>query len=73
MQSFIWDLASSGFVLQLISLAGLHTTAVSMHELASRYLQDGMLAYVQLVQQKERDLGCDMVCCCCSTLAYVPC
>ena len=28
LKSFVWDLASSGFVLQLISLAGLHSTAV---------------------------------------------
>lgn len=28
LKSFIWDLGKSGFVLQLISLAGLHSTAV---------------------------------------------
>lgn len=48
-------------MLQLISLAGLHSTAVTMHELATRYMQDGMLAYVELIQQKERELGCDVV------------
>lgn len=63
LKSFIWDLAQSGFVLQLISLAGLHATAVTMHELAHRYLEDGMLAYVELIQQKERELGCDVVSC----------
>lgn len=28
LKSFIWDLGKAGFVLQLISLAGLHSTAV---------------------------------------------
>lgn len=62
LKSFIWDLAESGFVLQLISLAGLHAAGVTMHELAQRYTQEGMLAYVNLIQQRERDLGCDVVC-----------
>ena len=30
MKDFIWELAKEGFVLQLVSLAGLHTNAVSM-------------------------------------------
>lgn len=30
-------------------------------ELSRRFKDDGMLAYVQLVQQKERDLGVDIL------------
>jgi isocitrate lyase len=30
-------------------------------ELAARYKEDGMLAYVQLVQRKEKELGCDVL------------
>lgn len=49
------------FVLQLISLAGLHLNATATAELAARYKTDGMLAYVDLVQQKEKELGCDVL------------
>lgn len=30
-------------------------------ELASRFKEDGMLAYVELVQRKEKALGCDVL------------
>ncbi len=30
-------------------------------ELAARYKTDGMLAYVELVQRKEKELGCDVL------------
>ena len=49
------------FVLQLISLAGLHLNATATAELAQRYQSDGMLAYVELVQRKEKELGCDVL------------
>lgn len=49
------------FVLQLVSLAGLHLNATATWELASRFKTDGMLAYVDLVQKKEKALGCDVL------------
>ena len=61
LQSFIWDLAAHGFVLQLISLAGLHSTAMISHELAKAYKAEGMKAYVELVQRREREGGCDVL------------
>lgn len=61
LKSFIWDLGKVGFVLQLISLAGLHTTAAATKELASTFEKEGMLAYVQRVQQRERELGTDVL------------
>ncbi|KAK7985598.1 isocitrate lyase family protein [Apiospora saccharicola] len=61
LKSFIWDLAREGFVLQLISLAGLHSTATITNELAKAYKEDGMLAYVNLVQRREKELGCDVL------------
>jgi isocitrate lyase len=30
-------------------------------ELAARYKEDGMLAYVELVQRKEKEIGCDVL------------
>lgn len=61
LQSFIWDLAQHGFVLQLISLAGLHSNATITNELSKKFKTDGMLAYVNLVQRREKELGCDVL------------
>jgi len=61
LKRFIWDLAKEGFVLQLVSLAGLHSNAVGFAELAERFKSDGMLAYVETVQRKEKEIGCDVL------------
>ncbi|KAG7008501.1 methylisocitrate lyase [Physcia stellaris] len=61
LKSFIWDLAKHGFVLQLISLAGLHSTATITAELSQAFKQDGMLAYVKLVQAREKELRVDVL------------
>ncbi|KAF8240746.1 isocitrate lyase and phosphorylmutase [Tricholoma matsutake] len=61
LKNFVWELAREGFVFQLISLAGLHSNAVATAELAARYKDDGMLAYVELVQRKEKEIGCDVL------------
>ncbi|KAK1065410.1 mitochondrial 2-methylisocitrate lyase [Friedmanniomyces endolithicus] len=61
LKSFIWDLAKHGFVLQLISLAGLHSTATITSELARKYKTEGMKAYVELVQRREKELGVDVL------------
>ncbi|KAF7337673.1 Isocitrate lyase [Mycena sanguinolenta] len=61
LKSFVWDLAKEGFVFQLISLAGLHSGAVATAELAKAFKEDGMLAYVKLVQEKEKAIGCDVL------------
>ncbi|KAK3721919.1 mitochondrial 2-methylisocitrate lyase [Vermiconidia calcicola] len=61
LQSFIWDLATHGFVLQLISLAGLHSTAMITHKLAGAFKEEGMKAYVELVQKPEKESGCEVL------------
>jgi isocitrate lyase len=61
LKSFIWDIAKHGFVLQLISLAGLHSTATITNELSKEFKNNGMLAYVDLVQRREKELGCDVL------------
>ena len=66
-------------MLQLVSLAGLHSNAVvtgwssamasaaladcvtHVAELSARYQQEGMLAYVQMIQRKEKEIGCDVL------------
>lgn len=49
------------FVLQLVSLAGLHSTATVTAELAKAFMKDGMLAYVNLIQRREKELGVDVL------------
>ncbi|EEP78727.1 isocitrate lyase [Uncinocarpus reesii 1704] len=61
LKSFIWDLAKHGFVLQLISLAGLHTNATVTTELSRGFKEDGMLSYVNLVQKREKEMGVDVL------------
>jgi len=61
LKSFIWDIAKHGFVLQLISLAGLHSTATISHELSKAFKDEGMLAYVNIVQKREKELGVDVL------------
>ncbi|KAM7188389.1 Isocitrate lyase [Naviculisporaceae sp. PSN 640] len=61
LKSFIWDIAKEGFVLQLVSLAGLHSNATITSELARKFKTEGMKAYVDLVQKREKDLGVDVL------------
>ncbi|KAF2223529.1 isocitrate lyase [Elsinoe ampelina] len=61
LKSFIWDLGKEGFVLQLISLAGLHSTAMISNKLSKGFKEEGMKAYVELVQSKEKEDGCDVL------------
>ena len=61
LKSFIWDLAKEGFVLQLISLAGLHSTAAVTAELSRAFKDEGMLAYVKLIQRREKELNVDVL------------
>jgi len=61
LKNFIWDLAQHGFVLQLVSLAGIHSGATITHELARGFKTEGMKAYVEIVQRRERESGCDVL------------
>ncbi|TFY71178.1 hypothetical protein EVG20_g1839 [Dentipellis fragilis] len=40
---------------------GLHSDAVGFAELAQKFKTDGMLAYVETVQRKEKEIGCDVL------------
>ena len=61
MKNFIWDLAREGFVLQLVSLAGLHSNATITNELSNRFKTEGMKAYVEVVQSKEKEMDVDVL------------
>ena len=36
-------------------------TLTPQAELAQRFKSDGMLAYVEMVQRKEKEIGCDVL------------
>ncbi len=61
LKSFIWDIAKEGFVLQLISLAGVHSTATITTQLSREFKKDGMLAYVNVIQRPEKEQGVDVL------------
>ncbi|KAH3674468.1 hypothetical protein WICMUC_003306 [Wickerhamomyces mucosus] len=61
LKNFIWELGKLGFVLQIVSLAGLHSNGTSFNELAKSFENDGMKAYVDLVQSKEKNLKVDIL------------
>ena len=42
-----------GYKYQFITLAGIHNMWFNMFDLAERYVDKGMTAYVDLVQEKE--------------------
>ncbi|KAK9473886.1 isocitrate lyase [Dipodascopsis tothii] len=60
-QTYIQRLAGLGFVWQFITLAGLHTTALAVDSFSKNFVEIGMRAYGQHVQQPEIDLGVEVV------------
>ncbi|GAA5892775.1 isocitrate lyase 1 [Sporobolomyces salmoneus] len=61
MKDYIWELGKLGFVWQFITLAGLHSNAYISNAFAKAFATEGMKAYVGLVQEKERETGCDVL------------
>merc|ERR1719456_1999493 len=55
MSTFIWDLGKMGYCWQFIALAGFHVNALALDQFAKAYKDDGMRAYVTMVQRKERE------------------
>ena len=47
------ELGAMGYKYQFITLAGIHNMWFNMFDLAERYIEQGMTAYVDLVQEKE--------------------
>ncbi|KAF8322626.1 isocitrate lyase [Clavulina sp. PMI_390] len=61
MKSYIWELGKLGFVWQFITLGGLHSNAYISDLFAKNFATEGMKAYVEIVQRKERELGTDVL------------
>eukprot|EP01116_Phalansterium_solitarium_P018038 TRINITY_DN4619_c0_g3_i2.p1 TRINITY_DN4619_c0_g3~~TRINITY_DN4619_c0_g3_i2.p1 ORF type:complete len:555 (-),score=188.42 TRINITY_DN4619_c0_g3_i2:1688-3277(-) len=53
-ESFISRLAGLGFCWQFITLAGFHADALVIDQFARAYSKSKMLAYVQMIQRRER-------------------
>jgi isocitrate lyase len=49
------DLGKLGYVWQFITLAGFHSNGLVVTKLARSFGDQGMLAYVQTIQRKERE------------------
>ncbi|KAF2171483.1 hypothetical protein M409DRAFT_63734 [Zasmidium cellare ATCC 36951] len=61
LKDFTTDLAQCGYVLQIVALGGFHSTARMIAELSNRFKDEGMLAYVELIQRPERQLKADIL------------
>ena len=77
MKDFVWQLGKLGFVWQfitvrgmvargilfttLLQLGGLHSNGYISDLFARAFATEGMKAYVELIQRKERELGTDML------------
>lgn len=61
LETFIQRLGDLGYIWQFITLAGLHTNALAVHNFSRDYAEHGMKAYAQNVQQKEMDNGVDIL------------
>lgn len=59
--SFIDRLGELGYVWQFITLAGLHATALSTATFAQAFSHQGMQAYVEQIQEPEREEGVDVL------------
>lgn len=45
----------------VIQLGGLHSSAYISDHFAKSFAAEGMKAYVELIQRKEREIGCDVL------------
>nr|ODO02148.1 isocitrate lyase [Cryptococcus depauperatus CBS 7855] len=61
MKEYVWELGKLGFVFQFITLAGLHSNAYINDLFAKTFATEGMKAYVELIQSREREIGCDVL------------
>lgn len=55
--SFQDELGKEGYVWQFITLAGFHCDALMIDRFAGAFAEKKMLAYVEMVQRKEREFG----------------
>ncbi|KAJ5449857.1 isocitrate lyase [Penicillium daleae] len=60
-ETIITRLSELGYCWQFITLAGLHTTALIGHQFSKAFVEQGMRAYGDLVQEPEMEQGVDVV------------
>ncbi|GKZ36398.1 isocitrate lyase 1 [Aspergillus brasiliensis] len=59
-ETIIARLSKLGYCWQFITLAGLHTTAPISHQFSKAFVQNGIRAYGELVQEPEMEQGVDV-------------
>lgn len=60
-ETIITRLGELGYCWQFITLAGLHTTALIGHQFSKAFIEQGMRAYGDLIQEPEMKRGVDVV------------
>lgn len=60
-KNYIDELAELGYVWQFITLAGFHVNGLSIELFSKNYKENKMLAYVENVQRKERNIGSNLL------------
>jgi len=61
MKNYVWELGKLGFCWQFITLAGLHSNAYISDLFARSFKEEGMKAYVEIVQRREGEIGCEVL------------
>ena len=57
----VWKVGGSESLTCFDKLGGLHSNAYISDLFASAFAKEGMKAYVEIVQRKEREIGCDVL------------
>lgn len=60
-ETYIQRLAALGYCWQFITLAGLHQTALIADQFTKDYAKRGMAAYGETIQEKEAEVGTDVL------------
>ena len=57
----VWKVGGGESLTRFDKLGGLHSNAYISDLFASAFAKEGMKAYVEIVQRKEREIGCDVL------------
>jgi len=50
-----------GYVWQFVTLAGFHSNGLAITEFARSFSDEGIMAYINMVQRRERELGIELI------------
>eukprot|EP00559_Dactyliosolen_fragilissimus_P005140 CAMPEP_0184857852 /NCGR_PEP_ID=MMETSP0580-20130426/2993_1 /TAXON_ID=1118495 /ORGANISM="Dactyliosolen fragilissimus" /LENGTH=552 /DNA_ID=CAMNT_0027353693 /DNA_START=231 /DNA_END=1889 /DNA_ORIENTATION=+ len=61
LSKFNKDLGQMGYVWQFVTLAGFHSNGLAITEFARSFSDEGIMAYINMVQRRERELGIELI------------